>query len=245
MLRERAGYLIREWWFRVAATLVAGAAVGVVGAGATQYERSLVWTAVLITSTAIAVAWVLRTTTWARRRHVERDASLQRLRQMGERLAIYDRETGLFAYWYFSLRLNEEIQRSKRYGQEMSVLLLEAESGQWAPEDEAALLQFMTKEFRDCDLAAHIGNLRFIVLLPSTNEERVKIACERLGAAPELARVSVGAASFPVDGEDTESLLSAAGASADVLAEVMEAASDMQSGRQTLGATPQDQARAA
>jgi hypothetical protein len=66
-----------------------------------------------------------------------------------------------------------------------------------------------------------------------------------LGAAPELARVSVGAASFPVDGEDTESLLSAAGASADVLAEVMKAASDMQSGRQTLGATPQDQARAA
>jgi len=176
----------------------------------------------------------------ARRRRDDRHDGLRRLREMGERLAIYDRETGLFAYWYFSLRLEEEVARCSRYGQTFSLLLLEAETGRWAAGDESALFRYMAESFRNCDLVAHLGNLRFIVLLASTDAQGAMVVREHLLADEELGNLTVGLASFPADGESCEALLTATGASADVLEGGGRLRSSMKAGRQGLAGDGQD-----
>lgn len=215
--------------------------VGLVAGEANHNLRSLPWTILLIASTALASTWVLQTAAWARRRISERHKSLRRVREMGERLAIYDRETGLFAWWYFSLRFDEEVARCARSGQTFSLLLLEARTGRWESDDENALFRYMAESFLSCDLVAHLGNLRFVVLLTSTDAQGAMEVRELLQADEQLRNVTVGLASFPADGERCEALLAAAGASADVVAETTRMASSMRAGRQGLAADSQNQ----
>src|SRR5262245_49377058 len=40
------------------------------------------------------------------------------------RTALYDAELGVYQSWYFELRLREEIERCRRYGENMTVLVL-------------------------------------------------------------------------------------------------------------------------
>ena len=234
-------HFVRDWWFRGAAALLAGMTVGLVGGEATHSVRSLPWTILLIASSVAASAWVLRITTGARRRRDDRHEGLRRLREMGERLAIYDRETGLFAYWYFSLRLEEEVSRCARYGQTFSLLLLDARTGRWSPEDESALFQHMSVSLRNCDLVAHLGNLRFIVLLANTDATGAMMVKEHLAANQRLGGPTVGLASFPADGESCEALLTAAGASADDVEGAMRMTSSMRTDRQGLAGDGPDQ----
>jgi len=210
--------LIQDWWFRAAAALLAGMTIGLVGGEATSSGRSLPWTILLIAISAAASAWVLRIIAGSRRRRDDRNEGLRRLRQIGERLAIFDRETGLFAYWYFGLRLEEEIARSDRYGQTFSLVLLEAQTGRLEPDDESALFRHMSDEFRQSDLVAHLGNLRFIVLLANTDDQGASVVKEHLTSVAEIGNLTVGLASYPEDGETSEALLTAIGASAEELA---------------------------
>ena len=67
------------------------------------------------------------------------DNDVHRLRGLvdqGRQLAIYDRETGFYAYWYFSLRLQEEIARSDRHKEPFLLLLVEAARARISPEME-------------------------------------------------------------------------------------------------------------
>ncbi len=236
---------LADWWFRGAAALLAGMTVGLVGGEATQSVRSLPWTILLIAISAAASAWVLRIMAAARRRRDDRHDGLRRLREMGERLAIYDRETGLFAYWYFSLRLEEEVARSVRYGQGFSLLLLESQSGRLAPEEEGALFRRMSDSFRNSDLVAHLGNLRFIVLLASTDAQGAAIVREHLAADEQLGDLTIGIASFPADGDTTEEILNAVGASADDVEGGLRMTSSMRTDRQGLAGDTQDQTNTA
>ncbi len=160
---------------------------------------------------------------------------------MGERLAIYDRETGLLAYWYFILRLDEEVVRCVRYGQVFSILLFEAQTGRWASDDESVLFRAMAESFRSCDLVAHLGNLRFIVLLTNTDVPGAMVWRERLRADEQLRDLTVGRASFPADGESYEALLTAAGASEDVVADSVQVTSAMKAASQELATHSQNQ----
>ena len=236
---------IRDWWFTGAATLLAGLAgitVGLVAAAADHSAQSLPWAILLVSSSAGASAWLLHKAAQARQRLRERHKGLRLLRETGERLAIYDRETGLLAYWYFSLRLDQELARCARHGQTFSLLLLEAQTGRWASDDESALFQYMAESFRNCDLVAHLGNLRFIVLLTNTDAQGAMVVRDHLQADEQLRSVTARIASFPTDGESCEALLTAAGASADVVADTTRMASSMRSGRRELTTNSQDQA---
>ncbi len=46
---------------------------------------------------------------------------MQRLADEGRKLAIYDRATGLYAYWYLQMRAEEEMSRAGRYHKPLSV----------------------------------------------------------------------------------------------------------------------------
>ncbi len=244
-LLRRPKHFIQDWWFRGTAALLAGMIVGLVAGEANHSLRSLPWTISLMATSALASAWVLQTAGWARRRIAERQEGLRQLREAGQRLAIYDRETGLLAYWYFSLRLEEEVARCVRYGQTFSILLLEAHTGSWTSDDESALFRYMAESFRNCDLVAHLGNLRFSVLLTNTDAQGAMVVREHLRGAEQLREITVGIASFPADGDSCEALLTAAGASAAVVADSVQVTSTMKTAKRALSAKRQKRPRTA
>ena len=141
------------------------------------------------------------------------DNDIRRLRGLvdeGRQLAIYDRETGFYAYWYFSLRLQEEIARSDRHKEPFLLLLVEAARGHISPDMEQQLFNCMRTGFRTTDLVAHLGNLRFVALLPSAGHDQAGIVRERISSALGADDFHLGIACYPTDGTDWASLLHAA-----------------------------------
>jgi GGDEF domain-containing protein len=149
----------------------------------------------------------------------QRFEGMSRIRDFGQRLVIYDRETGFYADWYFRLRLQEELARSRRFGQTCALLLAESTRGRLGKDREAELFRAIQRSFRATDLIAHMGSLRFAVLLTHTTREGSQIAQERLASNVSDGTLQVGVACFPEDGEDWRSLVTAAGGpSADLYA---------------------------
>jgi len=162
---------------------------------------------------ALAALWVgililLDRVELARQRRLE---GMSRIRDFGQRLVIYDRETGFYADWYFRLRLQEELARSRRFAQSCALLLVESTRGRLGKEREAELFKSILKSFRATDLIAHMGSLRFAVLLTHTSREGASIALDSLSANVPEGMLQIGIACFPEDGEDWRSLVAAAG----------------------------------
>lgn len=162
---------------------------------------------------AFAAVWVgililIDRVEYARQRRYE---GMSRIRDFGQRLVIYDRETGFYADWYFRLRLQEELARSRRFTQSCALLLAESTRGRLGRERESELFKSILKSFRATDLIAHMGSLRFAVLLTHTSREGATIARDRLTSNVPEGMLQIGVACFPEDGEDWRSLVAAAG----------------------------------
>ena len=120
----------------------------------------------------------------------------------GRRLVIYDRATGLIAFWYLQLRAGEEIARARRYGKPLSLV------SAWASTKESidALAAYFRDGLRDTDLAGYLNNGHFVLLLPETGAAGAAIVEERVrdvfGASIQIAAVA-----YPDDGESFEDLL--------------------------------------
>jgi GGDEF domain-containing protein len=127
----------------------------------------------------------------------------------GRRLVIFDRATGLYAYWYLQLRGDEEIARARRYQKQLSIVSL------WAPTPDAIsqLATHLHDHLRDTDLAGYLNNGHFVVLLTETGPEGASIVLWRalkvFGAGIDAAVVS-----YPDDGDSFDMLLEAAKARA-------------------------------
>jgi GGDEF domain-containing protein len=161
---------------------------------------------------AFATVWVLVLVVIDRVEHTRqrRFESMGRVRDFAQRLVIYDRETGFYADWYFRLRLQEELARSRRFNHPCALILAESKRGRLGKEQEAELFKAITRSFRGTDIVAHMGNLRFAVLLTNTPRQGAEIARERL-ALSVGGGMDVGFACFPEDGDDWRSLVAAAG----------------------------------
>jgi PleD family two-component response regulator len=124
------------------------------------------------------------------------------------RLAIYDRATGLFAYWYLQLRAAEELSRAQRHGK--SVVC----SSIWAPTQPLIddMCVRLRAGLRDHDLAAYLHNGHFVLLLTDTDDAGAEIVLKRLLA--DVPEVSAAGASFPADGATFDELLECAKARA-------------------------------
>jgi GGDEF domain-containing protein len=120
--------------------------------------------------------------------------------EAGRRLAIYDRETGLFAYWYLLLRFEEERKRAERYGHHLSVMLVELR-GDADFVDRDGVTAWLQHRMRSCDLATHLGDGRYLVLMPETDAEAAATGAGRLSAQFKDA-VAIGLTAFPADGTE-------------------------------------------
>ena len=127
--------------------------------------------------------------------------------------SIHDEESGLYVDWFLGLRIEEEIERAKRYDRTFAVLRLRTEGGR-----EAA--QGVTKDWlndkirsvlRQADLAALLKDGSVGIVLPNTKRPGAEKVQRRLAKALASVGGQVGIACFAEDGEDPAQLLSAAG----------------------------------
>jgi GGDEF domain-containing protein len=121
------------------------------------------------------------------------------------KLAIFDRSTGLYAYWYLQLRATEELSRAQRHGKGVICLSI------WGPTSIIAdtLRERLHSALRDHDLAAYLNNGHFAVLLTETDISGAFVVLRRLLQGVDRS-VTAGVAAFPADGATFEALLDCA-----------------------------------
>jgi hypothetical protein len=128
--------------------------------------------------------------------------------ESGRKLVIFERETGLFAHWYVTLRGQEECARARRYERELMLTVIEpAEAANaWALKDELA--SWLGRHVRSCDIAGYLGNARYIVLMPETDPGGAEGAIARL--RQDSAGVTIATSRFPEDGASYDELYATA-----------------------------------
>ena len=145
------------------------------------------------------------------------------------RLAITDELTGLNNYRYFQQRLDEEVERSRRYHNDVSLLMIDADNfkgfndsyGHVAGDVALANIGRLLRDaVREVDVVARYGGEEFAVILPETGGAGAFVAAEKIresiaafefldadgNRGPRLS-VSIGLASFPEHAEDKGALL--------------------------------------
>lgn len=127
-----------------------------------------------------------------------------------EKVTITDQLTGAYNRFYFEKRAMGEIDRSRRYGTPLSLLIFDLDffkkiNDQWGHGFGDSVLKRMSVEvmsaIRSTDLFARWGGEEFVVLMPGTNQKNAVLAAEKLRKAlsqvlhPTIGRVT---ASFGV-----------------------------------------------
>jgi hypothetical protein len=117
---------------------------------------------------------------------------------------IYDRDTGLFAHWYIALRGEEECNRAARYERPLTLLAVEPgpEADDWAVYGKIAL--WLRQHLRTVDIAAYLGNARFVVIMPETSVAAAENVVARFRS--DFSDAQTALSSFPADGGTFEQL---------------------------------------
>jgi len=142
--------------------------------------------------------------------------------------AITDGLTGLYNHRYFQDRLEEEIERSQRYGQPTGLLMIDLDdfkryndaNGHIAGDVLLAeISKILRKTVRKVDVVARYGGEEFAVILPATKRKGAMIIASRLcqkvasshfpnmDVMPrKMVTISVGLAVHPEDAKDKDRL---------------------------------------
>ncbi len=156
-----------------------------------------------------------------------------RLHAEVKRMALTDAVSGLANRRAFDDFLQTEITRAKRYGDALSLIILDLDSfkeynDQWGhPAGDVRLREIadlLRANVREPDVAARYGGEEFAVILPSTSKlgaivlaERIRVSAEAYSPAKHKDNspiagytISLGVATFPEDAETLSELLLAA-----------------------------------
>lgn len=142
------------------------------------------------------------------------------------RFAGTDPVTALPNRWAFLAQLDDELERARRYGQQVSIVVMEVEGlPEEREEQDLALAQAATlfrRELRAMDAVARIAASTFAMILPTTHAGGARVFADRVQLhlahhafgdeeAPIILSATFGLATFPNDGAaDGESLLARA-----------------------------------
>jgi diguanylate cyclase (GGDEF)-like protein len=146
-----------------------------------------------------------------------------------ERLAITDDVTEIYNARYLKSALKRELRRAHRFGQELSLLLVDvddpaAPGDASEPEHSPRVLRevaaLLASQVRSFDVLGRQGEDTFMVVLPQTNREAAGEVAERMRKAVEAATfepaeggkvtVTIAVSTFPQDGVELDALFSVA-----------------------------------
>ncbi len=152
------------------------------------------------------------------------------LHQKMEQLTISDELTGVYNYRYFKMRLEDEMKRSVRYRQSLSLIMIDIDwfkrfNDTYGHETGNRLLREIVRVFADCirdvDILARYGGEEFIIILPQTGQTEAYIIGERIRekiaeshftigpVGDELVKitVSIGISCYPENGRPESELV--------------------------------------
>jgi len=156
------------------------------------------------------------------------------LYERARKLAITDALTGLANYGYFRDRLRQERARAERYQRLLSLIMFDIDhfkhyndhNGHPAGNEVLRrIARILAEEAREVDLVARFGGEEFVILATEANRRHALTLAERIRerVAESLLpfrdsqpggrlTISAGAATFPLDAADEDSLVAAADA---------------------------------
>lgn len=136
----------------------------------------------------------------SRRLHVDLEraysAHLEELSQRLRTMAYRDGLTGLYNHRYFYEQLSHEVERSLRYGQPLTVLLMDMNNFKDINDTYGHLIgdkflslvgQVISRQIRGSDIAARYGGDEFVVILPNTAIDEGRSTAEKLSVAVRQA----------------------------------------------------------
>ena len=143
-------------------------------------------------------------------------------------LAYRDGLTGTFNRRYFEMRVLQELERARRYGLVLSVMMIDLDGFKSLNDEFGHLLgdealrqvaTLLSQHMRKADIICRFGGDEFAVLLPETLGENAVFAAEKLRRAieswdfsgvPRPLSLSVGIASYPEHGTSRDGLVKSA-----------------------------------
>jgi diguanylate cyclase (GGDEF)-like protein len=147
-----------------------------------------------------------------------------------KQLAYIDGLTGIFNRRFFELRFTEELERARRFGGGMAVIMIDIDQFKRLNDEFGHLLgdevlrqvsSILHHQLRKFDVVCRYGGEEFAILLSQTNQEHAMQVADKLRrlvetwqfpGVPRPVTISAGAASFPEHGTTRDELMKAADA---------------------------------
>jgi diguanylate cyclase (GGDEF)-like protein len=145
-----------------------------------------------------------------------------------KQLAYLDGLTGIFNRRFFELRIMEEIERARRYGTGMAVIMADIDEFKRLNDEFGHVLgdevlrqvsSLFHQQLRKVDVVCRYGGEEFGILLTQVNPEQALVIAEKLRkmvegwqfpGVPRTVTISAGAATFPQHGTTRDGLVTAA-----------------------------------
>jgi two-component system cell cycle response regulator len=145
-----------------------------------------------------------------------------------KQLAYLDGLTGIFNRRFFELRIMEEIERARRYGTGMAVIMADIDQFKTLNDEFGHLLgdealrqvsSLFHQQVRKIDVVCRYGGEEFAILLSQTNVQHAATVADKLRrmvenwqfpGVPRTVTVSAGVAAYPDNGTTRDSLVRAA-----------------------------------
>ncbi len=147
-----------------------------------------------------------------------------------KQLAYLDGLTGIFNRRYFEMRIGEEVERARRFGAGMAVIMVDIDQFKRLNDEFGHLLgdevlrqvsSIFHQQLRKIDVVCRFGGEEFAILLSQTNPQHAFSVAEKLRrmieswqfpGVPRPVTISAGAATYPDHGTTRDELMKAADA---------------------------------
>jgi len=145
-----------------------------------------------------------------------------------KQLAYLDGLTGIFNRRFFELRISEEIERARRYGTGMAVIMADIDQFKRLNDEFGHLLgdevlrqvsSIFHQLVRKIDVVCRYGGEEFAILLTQTNAQQALAIAEKLRrqvenwqfpGVPRTITISAGVSAFPTHGRSRDEIVRAA-----------------------------------
>jgi diguanylate cyclase (GGDEF)-like protein len=147
-----------------------------------------------------------------------------------KQLAYLDGLTGIFNRRYFEMRIEEELERARRFNTGMAVIMIDLDQFKRLNDEFGHLLgdevlrqvsSIFHAQLRKIDVVCRYGGEEFAILLSQTNPQHALMVAEKLRktvetwqfpGVPRAVTISAGTANFPEHGSTRDEIVKAADA---------------------------------